>query len=159
MFFTVNEENPGHYVCICGKERKQKLGTGYQNLIEHITRSHPDWKELMSETENGSQSKLTSFIDTKSSYIYNWIVWIVAENLPFNICEKECTRKYAELKSISVETVMKYMELLVLEVEERIKKDIPQQFAVVFDGWSEDSTHFIGIFAVFNSDEAEGIQF
>ena len=140
-------------------ERKQKVGTGYQNLIEYITRLHPDWKELMSETEKGSKSKLTSFIDTKSSNIYSWIDWIVGENLPFNFCEKECTRKYTKLKSISVESVMKYMELLVLEVEERIKKDIPQKFAVVFDGWSEDCTHFIGIFAVINSDEAEGIQF
>ena len=106
----------------------------------------------MSETEKGSKSKL---IDMKASNIYSWIDWIVAENLPFNYCEKECTRKYAKLKSISVESVMKYMDLLVVEVEERIKKDLPQKFAVVFDGWSEDSTHFIGIFAVFISDEAE----
>jgi hypothetical protein len=149
FFFTENNENLGNYFCICGKERKQKVGTGYQNLIEHITRSHSDWKELMLETEKGSKSKLASFIDTKSSNIYSWIDWIVAENLPFNFCEKECTRKYVRLKSISVESVMKYMELLVIEVEERIKKDLPDKFALVFDGWSEDSTHFIGIFAVY----------
>ena len=158
FFFNKDDENSGQYICICGKERKQKVGTGYQNLIEHITRSHPDWKELMSETEKGSKSKLTSYIDTKSSNIYSWIDWIVGENLPFNFCEKECTRKYTKLKSISVESVMKYMDLLVIEVEKRIKKHLPQKLAVVFDGWSEDSTHFIGIFAVFNSDEGRNMR-
>jgi len=158
FFFTKNDENPGHYLCLCGKERKQRVGTGYQNLIEHITRSHPDWKELMSETEKGSKSKLTSFIDTKSSNIYSWIDWIVAEDLPFNFCENQSSRKYAKLKPISVESVMKYMDLLVIKVGGRIKNGLPQKFAVVFDGWSEDSTHFIGIFAVFISDEAEAAE-
>jgi hypothetical protein len=44
FFFTVNEENSGHYVCICGKERKQKLGAGYQNLIEQFYTFTP-WLE------------------------------------------------------------------------------------------------------------------
>jgi hypothetical protein len=153
FFFTKNEENPEIYICLCEKERKQKAGTGYQNLTEHIERSHPDWYQLMSETEKGSKSKLTSYIDTKSSNIYGWIDWIVAENLPFSFCEKQSTKKYAKLKSISVETVQKYMELLVVEVEHRIKKEIPDKFAIVFDGWSEDSTHFIGIFVSYLTEE------
>jgi hypothetical protein len=44
------------------------------------------------------------------------------------------------------------MELLVVEVENSIKKELPDIFAIVFDGWSEDSTHFIGIFSSFLSD-------
>jgi hypothetical protein len=43
FFFNKDDENSGQYICICGKERKQKVGSGYQNLMEHITRSHPDW--------------------------------------------------------------------------------------------------------------------
>ena len=54
-------------------------------------------------------------------------------------------------KGVINETLMKYMELLVLQVENRIKDDLPEKFAIIFDGWSEDSTHFIGIFAVFSS--------
>lgn len=158
FFFTESDDAPGSYTCLCEKERKQKKGTGYQNLIEHIERSHPDWKALMSETEKGSKSKLTYFIDTKSSNIYSWIDWIVSENLPFNFCEKDSTRKYSKLTSISVETVMKYMELLVVEVEDRIRKELPEKFAIVFDGWSEDSTHFLGIFASFALDQQETIK-
>jgi hypothetical protein len=94
---------------------------------------------------------MSSFVDSKSSNIYGWIDWIVAKNLPFSFCEDECTKKYTKLKPISVETLMKYMELLVLQVENRIKDDLPEEFAIIFDGWSEDSTHFIGIFAVFSS--------
>jgi hypothetical protein len=88
FFFTQSDEDPEIYVCLCEKERKQKVKSGYQNLLEHIDRFHLDWEHIMTETEKGSKSKLTSFIDTKSTNIYGWIDWIVAENLPFNSAKK-----------------------------------------------------------------------
>ena len=50
FFFTKSDENPDKYICLCEKERKQKVETGYQNLTEHIERFHPDWYQIMSET-------------------------------------------------------------------------------------------------------------
>ena len=58
-FFAQSKDNSGSYICTCGKERRQKPNSGFQNLVEHIERAHPDWKEIMSETEKGSNSKLT----------------------------------------------------------------------------------------------------
>ncbi len=152
FFFTKSDEDPEIYVCLCQKERKQRVGSGYQNLTEHIDRCHPDWEHLMGETAKGSKSKLSYFIDTKATNIYGWIDWIVSENLPLNFCEKESSRKYSKLKPVSVETVKKYMELLVGEVENCIRQELPNIFAIVFDGWSEDSTHLIGMFSSFISD-------
>lgn len=149
FYFKKSDDNPEVHVCSCGKERKQKAGSGYQNLVEHIKRAHPDWEELMSETAKGSKSNLTSLIDTKSSNIYGWIDWVVSQNFPFSFCENAINRKYTKLKPISTETLMKYMDLLVIEVEQHIRRELPERFAIVFDGWSEDSTHFIAIFAVY----------
>ena len=134
----------------CGKHRKQQSKRGYQNLLEHLNRFHPDWKEIMStegSSSHGSRSILANFVDSKSSSIYGWIEWIVARNLPFNFCEDEITRKNVNLKPISVETLKKYMELLWMEVELKIKEILQEKFAIIFDGWSEDSTHFLGIYA------------
>ena len=64
-------------------------------------------------------------------------------------------RRYCNLKTISVETLLKYMDFLVVEVEDSIMENLPRRFALAFDGWSEDSTHFIGIFALFISDEGQ----
>jgi hypothetical protein len=42
---------------------------------------------------------------------------------------------------------MKYLVPLFKEMKEIIKKDLPEKFALTFDGWTEDRKHFVAIFA------------
>ena len=39
------------------------------------------------------------------------------------------------------------MELVTKEVEKRIQSALPEKFALVIDGWTKNSTHFVGVFA------------
>jgi hypothetical protein len=53
---------------------------------------------------------------------------------------------------------MKAMHELTLIVEEKVRRLLPDQFALVLDGWTLDhtTTHYIGIFATFST--ATGIK-
>lgn len=58
------------------------------------------------------------------------------EGHPFNMVAKPLTREYSRLKSISTNTFMKYMGVLTKGVEKAVANELPEQFALVIDGWS-----------------------
>ena len=70
--------------------------------------------------------------------------------MPFNFCEKENPRKFSTLDPISSGSLKSCMQKLTFLVEEKVKKKLPDQFAIAFDGWSESSTHYLAVFAVFS---------
>ncbi|ETV83487.1 hypothetical protein H257_04208 [Aphanomyces astaci] len=51
---------------------------------------------------------------------------------------------------------MKYMHALCAHVERKIASQLPDQFALVHDGWSHGSTHYLAIFATFPSSDPIG---
>jgi hypothetical protein len=51
--------------------------------------------------------------------------------------------------------VSKYLKAVAQVVEDNTKEILPEKFALVFDCWSEDSTHFLAIFARFPSNDAK----
>jgi hypothetical protein len=125
------------------RSRVQKKGTGWTNLWSHIQSYHPDWSDIM-------KAKGSVFtIPRKVQNIHDWIDWIVAKNLPFNFVEDNYTRKNVKLDSICTNTLKKYMKLLTEEVENRVTERLPQNFGIVFDGWSQGSEHYIALFACF----------
>jgi hypothetical protein len=69
------------------------------------------------------------------------------DEMGIGFCEKALTRENSNLQPISAKTLKKYMLLLVDEVEKKITAlvEARQCFALIFDGWTEDSTHFIGM--------------
>lgn len=151
--------------CKCGKIRKQDITTGYANLKSHITQSHLDYKEVYAEVmskqnevgpteENheavGNQQKhLDLFFDSKSNNIYKWLKWIIEDELSLNFPEKTNTRNYTNLDKISTKTAKKYgfeIEHIVSNmIIDKIEK--VNHIALIFDGWTAGSTHFIGVFA------------
>ena len=52
----------------------------------------------------------------------------------------------------------KYLKAVAQVVEDNTKEILPEKFALVFDCWSEDSTHFLAIFARFPSNDAKGFK-
>lgn len=144
-FFFTNTEGDS-YLCLCGKTRKQQAKKGYQNLVEHVFTSHPNYKELM-KTGN-RQLTLQELSSFKSQSIFSWIELIVFEYLPFNFVEKERVRKILKIQPISENTLKKYVELLCEAVEQRITNILPQKFGISIDGWTEGSVHYYGLFAI-----------
>jgi hypothetical protein len=74
--------------------------------------------------------------------IWGWLKFVIGQGLPLNWCENESVREFSKLKSISVETLMKYMALLTEQVELEVARLLPNNFGITLDGWSEGSQHF-----------------
>lgn len=51
-----------------------------------------------------------------------------------------------------------YMQRLTKLPEGEISSLLPEQFAIVFNGWSAGAKHFVGTFAIFPSDCALGYE-
>lgn len=151
FYFKKLEDKPGQWQCSCGSINKQ-VSSGYCNLVNHIKSKHPSYLlEMETPTKRLLQTSITSFLDNKSLNIFGWLDWIVCDGLPFNFCEQELSRKYAKLKPICLNSFKKYLKLLTKAVEKKLAEDLPPQFAIVIDGWSDSSNHFIGLFACYPS--------
>ncbi len=85
----------------------------------------------------------------KTRIIYGWVEQVCIGLKPFNFVEDSIIRKYSILDNISTVTLKKYMDLLVLSVEEKISLILPEKFSLIIDGWTKGSTYFFGIFASF----------
>ena len=73
------------------------------------------------------------------------------ENREYEFVEKEFTRKYSSLESITVSTLQKYIAKLTQLVETEIKLSLPTKFGIVFDGWTNNYTHYVGLFAIYQT--------
>ena len=150
-YFTKGEGDD--FKCRCGRIRKQKPGSGYANLMNHVRSEHPTY-----ERDMASQISVISrtCVSRKALNIYNWITWVINGNHPLSFVDNQYTRKYTNLEPISSKTLISYMEKLEKVVENAIKSKLPERFAILIDGWSgEDSTHYLGIFAVYENTEGK----
>jgi hypothetical protein len=89
-------------------------------------------------------------VPDKAKDIYHWMNWLCTSNQPFNFVANPTVRAYSKLGSISVATLKKYMlktkELVVKKIAEDLKDKI---VGLIFDGWSEDSSHFVALVACY----------
>ncbi|KAG7355610.1 hypothetical protein IV203_000296 [Nitzschia inconspicua] len=153
-FFHRETPNGSVWLCRCGKKCRQKEGSGYTNLVAHITRSHhEDYLALHAKHVNGMKGEpqiTDSFWPPKTQKLHCWISLIVDGLLPFSFCENEMARKYMKHGSIARNTLMKYIDQLSEIVENKIAEVLPMKFALVFDRWSsDDNTHYAAVFATF----------
>lgn len=51
--------------------------------------------------------------------------------------------------AVSSNSLGKYILSIIPLVESDIKKELPSEFGVVFDGWSDSSIHYVAIFFVY----------
>jgi len=96
------------------------------------------------------QSTLDShfLIPKKDQVAYHWLEWIIMGGLPFSFVENEFARKNSKHEPICTKTLMKYIAALKLKVRDSIKGEIPNQFGIIFDGWSDGlGGHYVGLFA------------
>ncbi|OWZ10706.1 hypothetical protein PHMEG_00016401 [Phytophthora megakarya] len=118
-----NEEVIAEYFrCRCGTVRKQIARNGFSNLMQHVQREHPDYEAVM------------------------------VNNLPLHFCENPAARRYSNLDPICVGTLLSAMDRLTWTVERTIAAEIPDQFGLIFDGWSHASEHFVAVFACYEVD-------
>jgi hypothetical protein len=140
--------------CQCNLERRQDLKKGYGNLFQHIISKHPDYLDIMNAKHKENNAVMHQFVNTKATNIFNWLEFIIMKNLPFSFVEDKIVQKQSKYEKISIESLMKYLYSLKKAVENKVAAKLTEKFVIVFDGWTERSRHFIGLFAVcYNSKE------
>ena len=134
-----------------------KKGNGPRNLINHLLRR--DHIEILKDiNKNGIKLKnpndITYYLNENPRIntfnlnqkdvifglnLYNWLLIIVKHNLPFTFADDEIARSFSKYGKTCSDSVSKYILKFQDQVVERIKAELPEHFALVFDGWSENS--------------------
>ncbi|ETV72065.1 hypothetical protein H257_12857 [Aphanomyces astaci] len=123
--------------------------SGYTNLYSLLKLKHPGLAGIYAEAigQNSKSAPLDAWFDPKATNIFNWIEWLIMNEHEFTFVESQLTRKNSTLKPISVKTIKRYCFKLVKAVERRVSSAMAgRPYSIVFDGWSNDSTHFLGMF-------------
>jgi hypothetical protein len=158
LFYTkvIDCDSEDQFKCSCGTLRKQKKGSGYSNLMSHLKDKHSDWEEIYNNfIKSNPKSKKPPaghvfFIHPKVILIHSWLDWVVTDNLPISIVEKETYRNYSNLENISVDTFTKYLKLVESRIDEKLREELPVKFGLIIDGWTEGNTHYFGVFAAYS---------
>jgi hypothetical protein len=77
--------------------------------------------------------------------MHQWIEFVVMMNLPVSFVDCVHPRAISRLKPISGQSLRRHILSLRDVLKETIQKELPSRFAVVFDGWTEGTHHYIGI--------------
>lgn len=148
LFFTQTDDT-NVWECRCGKQRR-RTNSSWENLVSHIRTAHPGYEELQRSDPGNSQMQIDNFFNTRCSINYfGWFNYIINGLHPFAHVENIVTRDSVKFAPISLSTFMRYLPRLTELVEKKISNLLPQTFAIVFDGWTAGTTHYLGVFASF----------
>ncbi|CAK4359712.1 unnamed protein product, partial [Aphanomyces euteiches] len=117
-------------------------GSGYTNLCSHIYSKHNEYVHLGQDKAQNKQTLDEYWATSKAQKIHGWIDIIVNGLHPFSICEDKLIGKYSKLDGMDRDTLQKYMRKLTESVEIALSALLPNKFALVFDGWTAQSTHY-----------------
>lgn len=145
----IEAENPRDdmWICKCKKILKQKNGSGYTNLFKHIMSNH-----INEITQIQNTPTLDSFVNKKHKNIFAWIEFIIDSNSPISCVDQTYLRNICKLDPICSNTLRDYMKQISSLVEKNISTSLPARFGIMFDGWSEESDHYVAIFALYEKD-------
>ena len=65
------------------------------------------------------------FVNRKGNNIFNWMEWVIMDNLSFSFVEKPLAKKHTKLEPIGVDTLMKYIKLVTESVEKDVASHLP----------------------------------
>jgi hypothetical protein len=142
----------GKWVCNkCGKT-KLKSG-GWTNLLNHVRSCVGDSFAVEFDSIKPDKARITSFVLRVSDAehdMFKWIEWLVMKNLPLSIVDCPLTRSAVRFKPVTSKLLRKHILSLCSIMKDDVKKKIPNRFAIIFDGWTEGTAHYIGVSASYS---------
>jgi len=135
--------------------------------MSHLNSQHKDFEEIYARERaaastggivGGMLKYLKKQASVKAENIWEWIDWILEDNLPFEFVESNKTRTNSKLVAISTNTLKKYMKALMHKVEGKLGAMLKslKSFGLITDGWSIDSDHYMALFATFVDKDQKG---
>lgn len=79
--------------------------------------------------------------------MFRWIEWIVVKNLPLSIVDDPLTREGMKYKPVTSKLLRKYILATSKAMIASIAEKLPNDIAIVFDGWTVGCIHYIAISA------------
>ena len=84
--------------------------------------------------------------------MFSWMKFIVYKLLPISNVTDEVLRSFRSLpihfhRNIFKETLLKVVEIVEEKIREELRKS---KSALMYDGWTRNSTHYVGLFALYN---------
>ncbi|KAG6962081.1 hypothetical protein JG688_00008784 [Phytophthora aleatoria] len=133
----------------CGRSRKQSPGTDYRNLLGHLGTKHAGYVEGCTGHEAAAASTVNrfGFVDDIKLTIYLWMRWIIQCNLPITEVENKLTRKVVTMKPTTVRAMKVYLRYVAGKVDQTIASEMGESFGLMFDRWTCNFLHLLGIFA------------
>ena len=125
VFFTQGEDlldGREQWECReCQKMDPRQKRAGWSNLAQHA-KKHEDWANKVKAALRGG-GPIDSYVQKKvypeASNVFRWLEWIIMNDHPFSFVEKSLTRKNCNLKPISRNSIVKYLDALVRQVEQK----------------------------------------
>lgn len=152
-YFT-RQDDSGTWKCSKCK-RSLVQGNGYGNLGTHIRSCRRDTIDKDIEALRNLGPDATLLQSNKAEAAYKWISFIVDSNSPCDIVNQQCYRALVEPNHeghskdfVCSNTLMKYIASICEHVVDTIQINLPDQFGIALDGWTENELHFVAIFAV-----------
>lgn len=151
LLFHHSRSNIDAWECESSKKNVKRGGSGLTNLCAHVSLHH---KEEVAEvlvrdrTPNNISFRCPTHSE-KTRHVHAWMECIALCILPFNFCENPIIRKQFKQSGVCRNTLVRYIHELCKNVENRVRSALPEMFAIVFDGWSDGSTHYVAVFATY----------
>jgi len=141
---------------LCNKCGKTKLKSGgWTNLLNHLGSCvGSNYKAEFQALATDKTRSITSFIlrvNEAEQDMFRWIEWIVMQSLPLQVVDNSLTREGMKYKPITSKLLRKYILATAKLMSESIAEKLPDKIALVFDGWTVGSVHYIGISASYSS--------
>lgn len=136
---------------VCNKCNKVKLKSGgWTNLLNHLASCvglsyKEEYERLLPE-----RSLITSFVlrvNDVERDMYKWIEWVIMNSLAMRMVDDPLTREGMRYKPITSKLLRKNILSLCSVMRNSIKSKLPSKVAIIFDGWSEGTVHYIGVSA------------
>ena len=119
-------------------------------MLSHSQSLYPDAYERLLTGREITQSQMDSyFVTSRAGNLHQWLDFIINGLLPYSFLEKRTIRKHVIHEPPARKTFTNYLGMLTELVKRKISLLLPETIALVFDGWSDNGTHFIGVFATF----------
>ena len=144
----------------------QQFSAGHSNLANHARNRHTEevkvklGEALLGPTRGalGDWITVKKIVSPEAKNMFAWIEWIVMADLPVTVVENDLYKKRSNLSPTTYKTVTKHMEALLRLIKSGIKRGLPPTFGIIFDGWSCDGEHYVGIFATWVRDDGSVVK-
>jgi len=162
FFFSRSDENACYYFCRnskCqgsrgrpAKKYKQDPGSGWTNLKNHLRSCvGPNYEDVYHEHLKHAAGNIEGYFfgSPRDTDVFQILEWVVMRNQPLSEVDNKLTRALFKCKPVCSKSLRTYILAMIPIVESTIHSELPDKFGLLFDGWSDSSTHYVALFAVY----------